>query len=71
MNILLIEDEERVADITTKYLQKENYNVYTAYTGQKGLDIFYKHPIDVVLLDLMLPDIQGEDICREIGRAHV
>lgn len=66
MNILMIEDEERVADIMTKYLEKEGYTVYTCYTGKEGLDIFYKHPIDVVLLDLMLPDIQGEDICKEL-----
>lgn len=66
MNILIIEDEQRVADIITKYLEKEGYTVFTCYTGRSGLDIFYKHKIDVVLLDLMLPDIQGEDICKEM-----
>lgn len=66
MNILIIEDEERVADIMTKYLEKENYTVHTAYTGKSGLDLFYKHNMDVVLLDLMLPDIQGEEICKEM-----
>lgn len=66
MNILIIEDETRVADIMTKYLEKENYTVYTAYTGREGLDYFYKHKIDVVLLDLMLPDIQGDTICKEM-----
>lgn len=66
MNILIIEDEIRVADIMTKYLEKENYKVFCAYTGREGLDLFYKHKIDVVLLDLMLPDIQGEDICKEM-----
>ena len=66
MNILIIEDEVRVADIMTKYLEKENYRVFCAYTGKDGLDLFYKEKIDVVLLDLMLPDIQGEDICKEM-----
>lgn len=66
MNILIIEDEVRVADIMTKYLEKENYKVFCAYTGKEGLDLFYNQKIDVVLLDLMLPDIQGEDICKEI-----
>nr|WP_307990537.1 response regulator transcription factor [uncultured Niameybacter sp.] len=66
MNILIIEDEVRVADIMTKYLEKENYKVFCAYTGRDGLDLFYNQKIDVVLLDLMLPDIQGEDICKEI-----
>lgn len=66
MNILVIEDETRVADIMTKYLEKEGYTVYTCYTGQEGLAIFHNKKIDVVLLDLMLPDLQGEDICKEI-----
>jgi len=66
MNILIIEDEARVADIMTKYLEKEGYTVYTCYTGRQGLDTFYHQKIDIVLLDLMLPDIQGEDICKEM-----
>jgi DNA-binding response OmpR family regulator len=66
MNILLIEDEMRVADIVNKYLEKENYTVYTAHTGAEGLALFQKHPINVVLLDLMLPDIPGEEICKQM-----
>lgn len=66
MNILVIEDEERVADIMTKYLEKEGYTVFTAYNGKTGLDCFYKNKIDIVLLDLMLPDIQGEEICEQM-----
>ena len=66
MNVLVIEDEERVADIMTKYLEKEGYQVFTCYTGREGVDLFYKEKIDVVLLDLMLPDIQGEEICAEM-----
>ncbi|MGL4738350.1 MAG: response regulator transcription factor [Cellulosilyticaceae bacterium] len=68
MNILIIEDEERVADIMTKYLEKEGYRVFTTYTGKMGLEVFYKEKIDVVLLDLMLPDIQGEEICQEMRK---
>lgn len=66
MNILVIEDEERVADIMTKYLEKEGYKVFTCYSGKSGLECFYHNKIDIVLLDLMLPDIQGEDICKEM-----
>lgn len=68
MNVLVIEDEERVADIMTKYLEKEGYKVYTCYTGRSGLDVFFENKIDVVLLDLMLPDIQGEEICQEMRK---
>ncbi len=66
MNILIIEDEERIADITTKYLEKEGYNIFTCYNGRDGLDCFYNNKIDVVLLDLMLPDISGEEVCKEM-----
>lgn len=68
MDILVIEDEERVADIMTKYLEKEGYRVFTCYDGKTGLECFYKNKIDIVLLDLMLPDIQGEEICQEMRK---
>lgn len=68
MNILVIEDEERVADIMTKYLEKEGYTVFTCYNGKTGLDCFYKNKVDIVLLDLMLPDIQGEEICQQMRK---
>ncbi len=74
MNILVIEDEARVADIMTKYLEKEGYKVFTCYTGNSGLECFYEEKIDVVLLDLMLPDIQGEEICiqmRQVSNVHI
>ncbi|OON99717.1 MAG: DNA-binding response regulator [Epulopiscium sp. Nele67-Bin004] len=66
MNILMIEDEQRVADIVTKYLQKEGYSVFTHYNGIDGYNAFIDNKIDVVLLDLMLPDIQGEELCRRM-----
>lgn len=68
MNILVIEDEERVADIMTRYLEKEGHKVYTCYNGKSGLECFYKNKIDIILLDLMLPDVQGEEICKEIRK---
>ncbi len=74
MNILMIEDEERVADIVTKYLQKEGYTVFTCYNGEDGLSVFFREHIDIVLLDLMLPDIQGEEICqrmREVSNVYI
>ncbi|OON93010.1 MAG: DNA-binding response regulator [Candidatus Epulonipiscioides saccharophilum] len=66
MNILIIEDEKRVADIVAKYLENEKYKVFISYTGEDGLEVFLKEQIDVVLLDLMLPGMQGEEICKKI-----
>ncbi|ONI45025.1 DNA-binding response regulator [Candidatus Epulonipiscioides gigas] len=66
MNILIIEDEKRVADIVAKYLENEKYRVFTCYNGEDGIKVFLNEKIDVVLLDLMLPGIQGEEVCKKI-----
>ncbi|WP_029488175.1 response regulator transcription factor [Candidatus Epulonipiscium viviparus] len=74
MNILIIEDEKRVADIVAKYLENEKYRVFTCYSGEEGLKVFLDEKIDVVLLDLMLPGMQGEEICkkmREISNVYI
>lgn len=64
--ILIIEDEEKVIEVLKAYLEKEGYEVFAVTTGSKGLEIFNKEKINLVILDLMLPDIQGEEICRQI-----
>ena len=64
--ILIIEDEEAIADILSYSLKKEGFLVFTASTGTKGLEIINGVEIDLVLLDLMLPDMTGFDICRKI-----
>lgn len=66
INILVVDDEKTIVEIVEVYLKKEGYNVFTAMDGENALDIFYKNKIDLVILDLMLPDISGEDICKEI-----
>lgn len=66
MKILLIEDEVMVLDALKAYLEREKYQVFTATTGAEGLAIFQKEKIDLIILDLMLPDMKGEDICQHI-----
>lgn len=65
-NILIIEDEEKVACVLKAYLEKEGYKVYCAANGTDGLKLFDSNKFSLVILDLMLPDIQGEEICRII-----
>lgn len=67
-NILIIEDEMMVLDVLRAYLEKEGYQVFTATTGEEGLKIFSNENLHLVLLDLMLPDISGEEICQQIRR---
>lgn len=67
-NILIIEDDERVSEIIKAYLQREGYNVYCAPKGLEGIEIFKKVDFRLVILDLMLPDIDGEEVCRAIRK---
>lgn len=66
--ILVVDDEIKIVEVIKSYLEKSNYSVYVAYNGKDALELFYKVNPSLVLLDLMLPDIQGEDICKEIRR---
>jgi DNA-binding response OmpR family regulator len=64
--ILIIEDEQSVSDVMKAYLEKGGYEVHSSAKGLKGLEIFNSTAFDLVILDLMLPDISGEEICKTI-----
>ena len=64
--VLVIEDEPDIRDLLSYNLQSSGYQVKTAETGQNGLEVFESFTPDVVLLDLMLPDVPGTEICRRI-----
>lgn len=66
MNILLIEDETRVADFIRRGLTAEGWAVDYAANGEDGLELATQNSYDAVLLDLMLPGIQGQDVCRRL-----
>ena len=65
-NILVVEDEKNILDVIRAYLEKENYNVITAIDGEKGLELFRTEDIHLIILDLMIPKISGEEVCKEI-----
>ena len=66
--ILLIEDETLVSDVIKKYLEKEGYEVYVTDNGSEALNLFRSLNPAMIILDLMLPDMDGEDICKEIRK---
>lgn len=66
--ILIVDDEVKIVEFTEVYLINSGYVVYKAYTGKEALDIFHSNKVDLILLDLMLPDISGEQICNEIRK---
>lgn len=65
-NILVVDDEENIVSVVAAYLEKEGYKVFTAYDGKEALDIFDEEDIDFVILDLMMPGLSGEDVCKKI-----
>jgi DNA-binding response OmpR family regulator len=67
-NILIVEDEKGVSEILKAYLEKEGYGVYLTENGLDGIEVFRKEKIDLVILDLMLPDIEGEEVCKILRR---
>jgi DNA-binding response OmpR family regulator len=73
-NILIIEDEEKVSEILKAYLEKEGYNIWCTTKGMEGIKLFEKIQFSLVILDLMLPDISGEEVCsllRKISEVHI
>jgi two-component system response regulator MprA len=67
--ILVIEDEERIRQFLQRGLSYEGYRVDAALDGQIGLDMARENPPDLVLLDLMLPGIDGLEVCRRLRAA--
>ena len=64
--ILIIEDEEAIADLERDYLELSGFEVEIANRGDTGLDKAMKEEYDLIILDLMLPEVDGFDICRQI-----
>ncbi|MBQ3000505.1 MAG: response regulator transcription factor [Oscillospiraceae bacterium] len=64
--ILLIEDDRHISELLRLYLEKEGYSVHTAYDGRQGLDAFRALQPDLILLDVMMPVMNGWDTCRAI-----
>jgi DNA-binding response OmpR family regulator len=66
--ILVIDDEPKIVEICQDYLVKAGFEVNHAYDGATGLDLARHNPPDLIVLDLMMPDMDGLDVCRELRR---
>lgn len=67
-NILIVEDEKKIADLLRDYLEKANYAASTLDRGDGVVRKVKKNPPDLILLDIMLPGMDGMDVCREIRK---
>ena len=65
-NILIVDDEIKITQVIKAYLDKEGYNCIVANNGEQALEYFYNNNFDLIILDRMIPDISGEDICKKI-----
>ena len=68
--ILVVDDETEIADLIEVYLKNENYTVFKFYTAQEALNCIETTPIDLAILDIMLPDIDGFILCKKIREHH-
>lgn len=69
--ILIVEDDNSIMRGLQEVLEKEHYSVLTASTGARGLALGRNEHVDLIMLDLGLPDINGEDVCKELRGAGV
>jgi DNA-binding response OmpR family regulator len=66
--ILVVDDEKKIVEIVKAYLERDGYQVLAAYDGKAALEIARQHRPDLLILDLMLPEISGLDVCRALRK---
>lgn len=66
--VLIVDDEPKIVEVVEAYLKNSGYDPIAAYDGEKALSLFHKMNPDLVVLDLMLPKISGEEVCKAIRR---
>lgn len=66
--ILIIDDEKPINKLISSYVENENYKSFSAYTGADGLELVKKEDPDLIILDIMLPDIEGTALCLDIRK---
>jgi DNA-binding response OmpR family regulator len=64
--VLAVDDEAKILELLVSYLQSNGCRTLLAATASKALDLFRSNPVDLVLLDLMLPDSTGEELCHQV-----
>jgi DNA-binding response OmpR family regulator len=67
-NVLIVDDEEKIREVIASYLNKEGYHTREAASGTEALEILRSEPVHLIILDLMLPDLPGEEVCQQIRR---
>lgn len=66
--ILVVDDDVNICELIRLYLEKEGYDVQTVYNGRSGIEAFGEYTPSIVILDIMLPGIDGWQVCRELRK---
>lgn len=66
--ILVVDDEIKIVDVVSSYLEKSGYKVLQAFNGRQALEVYERNRPCLVVLDLMLPDMMGEEVCQKLRR---
>lgn len=70
VNILIVDDEKEIADLIELYLKNDGYNIYKFYNGIEALKCIEETQLDLAILDVMLPDVDGFHICQKIREKY-
>ena len=71
MRILVVEDEHKIANSIKKGLEQESYAVDVAFTGKEGFDLATSEEYDVIILDILLPEIDGIEMCKKLREKQI
>jgi len=66
MRVLIVDDETKITNVLSSYFEKNGDYTYIAHTGESAIQIVDQVPLDMIILDLMLPDMAGEEICQYV-----
>ena len=69
-NILIADDEVEIVELIELYLEKENYNVFKAYDGVEALEVIKKEDIDLAIIDIMMPNLNGFQVIKNIRKDY-
>jgi DNA-binding response OmpR family regulator len=67
--ILIVEDDKKTASLIALYLEREGFQTIIAYDGQEALEQAYRNKPGLVVLDLMLPSVDGWEVCRQLRKS--
>ena len=71
VNVLVVEDEPEIADLVEVYLKNEGYEVHKFYNGTEAFNYLEHNTVDIAVLDVMLPDFDGLDLCQKIRKKYL